>query len=425
MNDVGDAPRGGPGTENAAGTPRLKRVLTLPLLTMYGVGTTVGAGIYVLTGKVIDTAGAFAPLSFLAAACLAGLSAASFAELGARMPRSAGEALYVREGLRMPRLSVVVGLLVALAGVISSAVLTKGFTGYVGLVLDWPTPIFTALLLAGLVLLAIWGIREAVMVAAVITVLEVAGLVLVVWVARDGLTETGAWIEIILRDTQRPSWGALASGAVLAFFAFIGFEDMVNVAEEVRDVRRTMPRAIMLTLLITAFLYFAVSLVVLLSAYGADLGQSDAPLADIYARATGGSPLPIVFVGTLAIVNGALIQIIMGSRVLYGLGAQGQIFSVFATLHRSRQTPVVATLVVGGLVGLLALFFPLEGLARATSVIILSVFTLVNFSLVALKWRGTVSDDSHFRVPVWVPVAGGCASAGLVVYQLGAFVFGP
>tara|TARA_R110002110_G_scaffold415852_1_gene658109 strand:- start:14085 stop:15308 length:1224 start_codon:yes stop_codon:yes gene_type:complete len=402
-------------------TPQLKRVLTLPLLTLYGVGTTVGAGIYVLTGKVIEAAGAFSPLSFLAAACLAGLSAASFAELSARMPRSAGEALYVREGLRMPRLSVVVGLLVAASGVISSAVLTKGFTGYVGLVLDWPTPIFTALLLAGLVLLAIWGIREAVMVAAVITVLEVAGLVLVVWVARDGLADSGAWVETILQNAQWPAFGALASGAVLAFFAFIGFEDMVNVAEEVRDVRRTMPRAILLTLLITAFLYFAVSLVVLLSAFGADLGQSDAPLAEIYARATGGSPLPIVFIGTLAIVNGALIQIIMGSRVLYGLAAQGQIASVFGTLHPTRRTPIVATLVVGSLVALLALFFPLEGLARATSVIVLSVFTLVNLSLVALKWRGTVSDESHFRVPVWVPVVGGCASAGLVVYQLGAF----
>lgn len=405
-------------------TPQLKRVLTLPLLTLYGVGTTVGAGIYVLTGKVIEAAGTFAPLSFLAAACLAGLSAASFAELSARYPRSAGEALYVREGLRMPRLSLVVGLLVVAAGTISSAVLTKGFSGYVGLVVDWPTPVFTALLLAGLVLLAIWGIREAVMAAAVITLLEVAGLVLVVWVARDGLAGTGAWAEAILQNAHWPAWGAIASGAVLAFFAFIGFEDMVNVAEEVRDVRRTMPRAILLTLLITAFLYFAVSLVVLLSAFGADLGQSDAPLAEIYARATGGSPLPIVFIGTLAIVNGALIQIIMGSRVLYGLAAQGQIAGVFAALHPTRRTPVVATLVVGSLVALLALFFPLEGLARATSVIVLSVFTLVNVSLVALKWRGTISDEPHFRVPVWVPFAGGCASAGLVVYQLGAFVFG-
>ncbi len=305
-------------------TPQLNRVLTLPLLTMYGVGTTVGAGIYVLTGTVIEVAGAFAPLSFLAAACLAGLSAASFAELSTRMPRSAGEALYVREGLRMPRLSVVVGLLVAASGVISSAVLTKGFTGYLGLVLDWPAPVFTAILLAGLVFIAIWGIREAVMVAAIITAVEVAGLLLVVWVARDGLMETGAWVDTLLDDTRRPAFALLASGTVLAFFAFIGFEDMVNVAEEVRDVRRTMPRAIILTLLITAFLYFVVSLVALLGASGEALGQSDAPLADIYARATGASPLPIVFIGTLAIVNGALIQIIMGSRVLYGLAAQGQ-----------------------------------------------------------------------------------------------------
>lgn len=404
-------------------TPQLKRVLTLPLLTMYGVGTTVGAGIYVLTGKVIEAAGAYAPLSFLAAACLAGLSAASFAELSARMPRSAGEALYVREGLCMPRLSVAVGLLVAAGGIISSAVLTKGFAGYLGFVLDWPAPVFTAALLATLVLLAIWGIREAVMAAAVITALEVAGLVLVIWVARDGLLEIGPWADGILHDARPPPWGMLASGAVLAFFAFIGFEDMVNVAEEVRDVRRTMPRAILLTLLITMALYFIVSLVALLSASGAEIGQSDAPLADIYARATGASPLPIVFIGTLAIVNGALIQIIMGSRVLYGLAAQGQLAAVFARLHPSRQTPVVATLVVGSLVALLALFFPLEALARLTSVVVLSVFMLVNCSLVALKWRGVVPDEVTFRVPVWVPLGGGAASAGLVVYQLGAFVF--
>lgn len=405
-------------------TPQLKRVLTLPLLTLYGVGTTVGAGIYVLTGKVVEVAGVFAPLSFLAAACLAGLSAASFAELSTRMPRSAGEALYVREGLRMPRLSVVVGLMVAASGVISSAVLTKGFTGYLGLVLDWPAPVFTALLLASLVLLAIWGIREAVIAAAAITVVEVGGLLLVVWVARDGLAETGPWVATLLDGAGRPALGLLASGTVLAFFAFIGFEDMVNVAEEVRDVRRTMPRAILLTLLITAFLYFVVSLVALLSASGAALGQSDAPLADIYARATGASPLPIVFIGTLAIVNGALIQIIMGSRVLYGLAAQKQIPAGFARLHPTRRTPVVATIVVGGLVALLALFFPLEALARLTSVVVLSVFTLVNLSLVALKRRGVRVEHSTFVMPLWVPLCGGVASAGLVVYQLVVFVSG-
>ena len=324
----------------------------------------------------------------------------------------------------MPRLSVLVGLMVAASGIISSAVLTKGFAGYLGVVLDWPPPLFTALLLIALVLLAIWGIREAVTVAAVITAVEVAGLVLVIWVARDGLLEIGPWVERVLDGPQGSAWGMIASGAVLAFFAFIGFEDMVNVAEEVRDVRRTMPRAILLTLLITAFLYCVVSLVALLSAAGAQLGQSDAPLAEIYARATGGSPLPIVFIGTLAIVNGALIQIIMGSRVLYGLAAQGQIAAVFAAVHPTRKTPIVATIVVGGLVGLLAMLFPLETLARLTSVLVLSVFVLVNFSLVALKWRGERADQPAFRVPVWVPLAGGIASAGLAIFQLVVFVGG-
>ena len=424
MHDAGDASDPSADADETGAPSRLKRVLTLPLLTMYGIGTTVGAGIYVLTGTVIGVAGPLAPLSFLAAACLAGLSAASFAELSSRMPRSAGEALYVREGLRMPRLSVLVGLLVAASGTISSAVLTKGFTGYLGVLLDWPAPVFTAVLVAGLMLLAIWGIREAVTVAAVITLLEVAGLVLVVWVARDGLADAGAWADAVADDVRRPAWvAALASGAVLAFFAFIGFEDMVNVAEEVRDVRRTMPRAILLTLVVTTFLYFAVSLVALLSTAAVDLHRSEAPLAEIYARATGASALPVVFVGTLAIVNGALIQIIMGSRVLYGLAAQGQLPPVFAALHPTRKTPIVATLAVGFCVVLLALLFPLEGLARLTSVVVLCVFTLVNASLVALKWRAETDDAGGFRVPVWVPLGGAAASAGLVVYEFGSIVF--
>ena len=131
-----------------------------------------------------------------------------------------------------------------------------------------------------------------------------------------------------------------------------------------------------------------------------------------------------MFIGTLAIVNGALIQIIMGSRVLYGLAAQGQIAAVFAAVHPTRKTPIVATIVVGGLVGLLAMLFPLETLARLTSVLVLSVFVLVNFSLVALKRRGERADQPAFRVPVWVPLAGGIASAGLAIFQLVVFVGG-
>lgn len=407
------------GTE---GGPRLRRTLTFPLLTMYGIGTTVGAGVYVLTGKVVGAAGILAPFSFLLAAALAGLSALSFAELSARMPRSAGEAVYVRHGLRAPWLAVVVGLIVAASGIVSSAVIAQGFTGYVGVLVNWPSPVLVLILLAALVALAIWGIREAVVVAAVVTVIEVAGLILVIWVSRDSLQQAGDWLDQVQIQSRSVPMAVIASGAVLAFFAFIGFEDMVNVAEEVRDVRRVMPRAIIATLVVTTVLYLAVSLVALLSSPQADLAGSDAPLADLYARATGGSAVPIVFIGTLAVVNGALIQIIMAARVLYGLSAQGQLPKLFAHVHPARRTPVNATVVTGVLVAVLALLFPLETLARLTSTLVLTVFVLVNLSLLAMKRRGESSAEETFRVPVWVPAGGGLASAGLIVFQLLEFV---
>lgn len=407
---------------DAGSGPRLRRSLNFPLLALYGIGTTVGAGIYVLAGKVVGVAGIYAPASFLLAALLAGLSALSFAELSVRMPRSAGEAVYVRHGLRAPRLAVVAGLMVAASGIVSSAVIAQGFTGYVGVVVNWPSQVLVLLLIAALVLLACWGIREAVTVAALVTLLEVAGLVLVIWVSRHSFQETGDWLGRIVHGGGDIPLALIASGAVLAFFAFIGFEDMVNVAEEVRDVGRVMPRAIIVTLVVTTILYLAISLVALLALPDVDLGQSEAPLADLFALATGRSAWPIVLIGALAVVNGALIQIIMGSRILYGLAVQGQLPRPFGYVHPIRRTPVPATVVVGVLVAVLALFLPLETLARVTSIMVLSVFVLVNLSLLALKWRGEKAADDAFRVPIWVPVGGGVASAGLVVFQLLAFV---
>lgn len=399
----------------------LRRTLTLPLLTLYGVGVTVGAGVYVLTGTVIGIAGAFAPVSFLLSAILAGLSALSFAELAVRLPRAAGEALYVREGLRSSTLALIVGLVVVASGTISSAAIVKGFAGYARVLVDIPTDMIVVLVLVLLTGLAIWGIRQAVMVAAVITVVEVAGLLLVIWVARDSLGLADDWFVGLGSDFSFAALPVLASGTVLAFFAFIGFEDMVNVAEEVRDVDRTMPRAIILTLIITSLLYIVVSLVALLSMSPELLARSEAPLADLYAAVTGQSSLPIVLIGTVAIVNGALIQIVMGSRVLYGLSKQGSLPAVFAILHPRFRTPVLATCAVAGVVAFGALLLPLEALARLASMLILMVFVLVNISLIAIKCRDQSSIWQGFSVPVWVPLLGGVASAGLVCFQLFEF----
>lgn len=403
-------------TERPQPAMQLRRTLSLPMMTLYGVGTTVGAGIYVLVGKVAGAAGLLAPVSFVLAALLAAFSALSFAELSSRFPRSAGEALYVSEGLGARRLGTIVGLLVVLSGIVSSATISIGAAGYLNTLIVAPdTPaIIGIILLLGAI--AVWGIREAVTIAAVLTLIEVAGLLLIVWVGRGAF---GAIPEAV--SAQPPILdlavlGGVASGVVLAFFAFIGFEDMVNVAEEVRDVRRTLPRAIILTLVITTLIYLVVSLVATFSLPVAQVAASDAPLALIYAEATGRSPWPISLIGLVAVVNGALIQIIMGSRVLYGLARQEQFFPVFGMVNRHTRTPIAATVAVTGTVLVFALALPLENLARLTSLIVLVVFAIVNLALVVLKIRQPAAADGVV-FPIWIPIVGFGVSAIFVVFQ--------
>lgn len=400
----------------ADGAPQLRRSLTLPLLTLYGVGTTVGAGIYVLVGKVAGTAGVLAPLSFVLAGILAALSACSFAELAARFPRSAGEALYVRQGFRSVSLSTTVGLMVVAGAAISAATIAHGFVGY----LLELVPVGRSLATVGLILLlaavACWGIVEAVAIAAVLTIAEIGGLLLLLWAGR------GVWVDApaALGAVTVSSAAILGifNGAILAFFAFIGFENAVNVAEEVRDVRRTLPRAIFLTMVITTALYLAVALVATLGAPAGALAASEAPLAFLYQRFTGDSGALLSGIALVAVVNGALIQIVMAARVLYGMSRNGQAPRFFGRVHPRTRTPVVATLCVAAFVGLVTLAFPIEALARVTSLIVLLVFAVVNAALVLLKRRERGIARSGLSFPLWVPAAGGVTSGALALFEL-------
>lgn len=396
----------------------LSRRLNLPLLVFYGLGTTIGAGIFVLVGKVAGRAGMWAPVSFLAASLLAALSALSFAELVARHPHSAGEAVYVREGLQSHRLALAVGLMVALAGVVSSATIVNGSVGYINAFVRLSQGPGIVLVVALLATLATWGIRESVVAASVFTVLEVGGLVLVVWAAREGLGDLPARAGELLPPLQGGAWIAVMAGAMLAFYAFLGFEDLVNVAEEAKDVARTMPMAILLTLIISTLLYVLVALAAVLTVAPAELADSDAPLALIYARATGGGARVISAIAIFAVLNGALIQIIMASRVVYGLATMGELPAGLAWVHPRLRTPVVATGLIAAAVLALALVFPLESLAETTSAIILVVFALVNLSLVAIKRRGDPAPPRVRVYPIWIPGGGFIVSLGFLALQL-------
>lgn len=395
----------------------LKRALNLPLLVLYGLGTIIGAGIYVLIGEVVAVAGMRAPVAFFAAAVLASLSAFSLAELSSRYPRSAGEAIYVKEGITPFVLPVIVGLMVAMVGMVSAATIANGFVGYLETFIQIPDVIAITLLILLLGLLAIWGIAESVAIAALITVIEVAGLLFIIVAAGSNLPPELPPVSALLPTLSPTVWSGVMAGAFLAFYAFIGFEDMVNVAEEVKDVRRTLPRAIVIALVLATILYGAIATVAVLIVPVDQLGLSSAPLADIYTKATGRSPELISAISLVAVINGALIQIIMASRILYGLRNEWLPLKIFGYVNPKTRTPVFATLASTLITLILALIFDLVNLAKTTTAITLTVFVLINVALIRIKLKHPKPTEA-FVVPIWIPVTGALISALFLVFEL-------
>ena len=390
--------------------PQLKRVLNLPLITLYGLGTTIGGGIYVLVGKVAERAGMMAPLSFMVAALLSAFTALTFAELSSRYPKSAGEAVYVQQAFNYKQLAVFIGILVILNGCVSAAALANGFVGYLQTFIPIPDWAAIVLISIALGLLAAWGIGQSVMAAAIITLVEVGGLVVIIWVARDEFSTIPLRSHELMPGFDGVVWLGILSGSFLAFYAFIGFEDMVNVAEEIKDVENTLPRAIIITLVLTTLIYFLVTLVAVLSIPPAELGQQKAPLSYIYEIKSGADPAVISLISIFAILNGGLIQIIMASRVLYGMSRQSlapKALRFMADINPRTQTPIKATASVIVLVCVLALSFAIESLAETTSLMILIIATLVNASLLRIKLNEDNQEKvTRINLPLWVPACG-------------------
>jgi amino acid transporter len=371
------------------------------------MGVTIGAGIYVLIGAAAHRAGMLAPLAFIAAAMLMALTAASFAELGGRMPVAAGEAAYVRAAFKSERWSAVVGVLVIGIAVIAAAAISVGSAGYVGVFVKLPEPIIIAVVVLGMGAIAAWGIKESVVFAGVMTLVEVGGLAILI---ASGLV-AGPDVVTRLPEMVLPLVGpgalvGLVGASLLAVFAFIGFEAIVNVAEELHEPERTLPRAIFLTLALTTLLYVLVIWVALIAAAPAELAASKAPLALVFERLTGASPAVMSAIAVVATLNGIIVQIILASRVLYGLARQGNLPAVLAAVSPLTRTPLAATGVAVILVLLPALLVPLEGLADLASRFTLCLFALVNLALIRIKAREPELPRGSYNTPRWVPRAG-------------------
>ena len=345
----------------------------------------------------------------------AAVTALSYMELSGRYPVSASVSVYLHRAFGKRWLSTAIGLAMVGGGIASAAALAQGFAGYLRSFVSVPTVAASVGLLVVLGAIAIKGISESAKAAAVLTGLEILGLVLVIWFGRTAFTQidTGALLSI----DPAVGLGGVFAGAFLAFYAYIGFEDMVNVAEESRNPSRTMPLAILISLVISTALYLLVVVVSTTLVSPADLAASDAPLSLVFSRSGAGHAAVISAIGVIAAVNGVIVQIIMGSRILYGLASEGWIHSRFATVHPTFKTPVVATLLVVAAMIIATLALPLVSLAQLTSLLVLTIFTLVNASLIVIKRRGG-SHPGYITVPVAIPYLGVALCVGTLAVQV-------
>jgi amino acid transporter len=270
--------------------------------------------------------------------------------------------------------------------------------------------------LVALCAIAIAGVKESVAAAALITALEVGTLLIVIAAGLPVAVSSGALWTVLAPPQEAAQWSAVMAGSFLAFFAFIGFENIVNMAEETEDAARVIPRAVILTLIISVAIYALAAAVAAAYADRAALVESKAPLAVLFEGTTGQPAAVIAAMASIAMVNGILVQIVMASRVLYGMAGEGMMPPLLGRLHPRRQTPIAAILLFTALIGLLALTVPLISLAEMTSFVILVIFTLVNASLFLIGRRPEA--PRGLRRWRWAGLLGALVTLGLILSEL-------
>jgi amino acid transporter len=380
----------------------LPRTLGLPLLVLYGLGIIIGAGIYVLIGTVVAAAGMAAPLSFVFAGVVAALTGLSYAELSARFPEAAGAPVYVRHGFGSDRLSQLTGLGLAAILAIGAAAIARGSAGYVHAQLPLlPDAAFGAIVVVVFTAIACLPVRESVGLAALITVVEIGGLLFIVAIGIPSLADLPARVGD-MAPAGAAGWVGVASGAFLAFFAFIGFENFANMAEEAKDPARTLPRAILLSIGLSTALYAAVAVVAVMVLPPDRLAAAPAPLLLLAEEEAPSIAWIFLPVALFAIANGVLIELLVLARLLFGMARRGWLPRPLVAVSARRRTPVRATLVGGVIVLALTVLLDVSALARLTSAVTLLVFALVNAAL----WRLHRMDPYRagaIRVPRWIP----------------------
>ena len=383
----------------------LRRSLTIGPLLFYGLAVIIGAGIYVAIASVIGRAGAAAPLSFLLAGVAAGMTGLCYAELASRFPEASGAVAYVKQGFGSDRAARLTGVTLTLAVAIAAASIASGAVHYLTLLVDLPPTTLIALLVATFTLLAMAGVRESVGVVAVVGAVEILGLVVA---ATAGFLTAPSFDIATMLPTSFTAWQSVVAGAFMAFFAFIGFESLVNMAEEAKDPRRTVPYSVIGAVLVSTLLYVVVAAALVFSGRG---GQS--PLINLFQ-----GPYATLFaaVGALAIANGVLVEIMMLARLFYGMARKRQLPALLGRVHSCTRTPIAATALAGAIVLATALLIPFERLLTLANALTLGIFAIVDIALWRIQ-RKQPAGEGVFAVPRWVPPAAAALAVGLILAE--------
>ncbi|GAA3131740.1 APC family permease [Streptosporangium carneum] len=404
----------------------LKRVIGRKVLLLFVVGDILGAGIYALVGKVAGYVGGALWLPFLVAFVLAALTATAYAELVGKYPRAAGAALYANKAFNIPFVTFVVAFAVLMSGITSASAAARAFGGkYLGEFVTLPVVVGAFIFLGLVTLVNFAGISESIKVNVVLTVIEAFGLVVViaigVYALLSGDGEPARALEF------HPANGAflgVLGGTALAFYALLGFEDSVNLAEESKNPQRDYPRALFGGLAVAALIYLAVAFTATTLVDTRTLMDSSGPLLEVVKVAGLAFP-PKLFalIALLAVGNTALINMLMASRLVYGMAREGIVPKVFASVHSTRATPWAAILFTTAIAVVLVATGDVGGLADTTVLLLLLVFALVNVSVLVLR-RDPVDHD-HYRAPSWMPALGAvvCLVLALPVTGRGADVY--
>jgi amino acid transporter len=395
----------------------LKRAVSGRLLYLFILGDVLGAGIYALVGEIAGEAGGALWVPMLVALLLALLTAASYAELVTKYPRAGGSAVFAERAFRRPVLSFLVGYCMLAAGVTSAAGLSLAFAGdYLSVFLDVPAVPAALVFLLVVALVNARGIQESVRANVVMTTVEVSGLVLVIVLGAVVFGRGDGDPGRVLQFPEGVAPGsAVLAASLLAYYSFVGFETSANVAEEVRDVRRVYPRALFGALLTAGVVYVLVGLVASVVLPADELAASSGPLLAV-VQATGFGVPDQLFsaIALVAVANGALLTMIMASRMLFGLAEQRLLPPVLGRVLPHRRTPWVAIAVTTAVAMGLTLTGDLGTLANTVVLLLLFVFLSTNVAVLVLR-RDRVDAD-HFRAPAVLPVLA-VASCVLLLWQ--------